>query len=439
MADPIKLINFLGMNNMKIEEGLLQDSKVEPRIVLNADVTDQGRIVKRAGRTLFLSLTNPHSLWAGKLAMLCIASGYLYRLDQGVANQICAVNDPDGSMDYTDIEDKVYLSNRHWNGIFNPTTNIVSNWGLTLPEQPILSLTSGNLSAGTYSVCFTVLNGGELSGNGPIAAITVGENTGITISNRSADDIVWITDPDGKTFHPAGQVDVITATPASVEPLPSFLCALPPFMEYLAYHFGRVWGSRDSTLYYSEPFHPEWFKTTFDRFEFKRNITLIAKVPTGIFVGCEDATYFLQGTEPHKMEQKEVGKGAIAGTLKYCNNLPELSDILSPAEKVYVSVPIWLSQEGIVIGNASGRLFNLTQQKIRFVPGKKGASLHRMRDGRFQFLTSFKQGSPGSGIGMSDSATLEVIRKGRVFTGNWGNNSFNEISFGDIATLEVNP
>jgi hypothetical protein len=185
-------------------------------------------------------------------------------------------------------------------------------------------------------------------------------------------------------------------------------------MKYITYAFGRVWGSIDKILYYSEPFHPEWFRASLNKFEFDQGINMIAQVPTGLFIGCEDITYFLAGDEPQQMKQTLAGKGAVPGTLVYCDNVPELGDILSPAERIHVSVPIWLSQEGVVIGNASGRLFNLTQQKVKFAPGVKGASVHRMKNGEFQYLTSFKQGSPGSGFGMADTATAEVIRNGKV-------------------------
>jgi hypothetical protein len=139
------------------------------------------------------------------------------------------------------------------------------------------------------------------------------------------------------------------------------------------------------------------------------------------------------------MKQIQAGKGAVPGTLVYCNNVPELGDILSPAERIHVSVPIWLSQEGIVIGNVSGRLFNLTQQKVKFAPGVKGASVHRMKNGEFQYLTSFKQGSPGSGFGLADTVTAEVIRNGRVLAGDWSGSMSENIGVSDSVTAEVNP
>ena len=417
MTKSITLSSFTGMNNIKKSESLFvgrYGKQTQPRIILNADVTAQGRLIKRDGSTKLLNLTKPHSLWAGTTAMLCASENKLYRISQGQAVEICDISGPDTYLSYVEIDDKVYISNKYWNMIFDPSDNSTSEWGMPLPEQPVVSSTAGNLPAGTYQLCFTRFSDREISGNGAIASIELTVEGGIAISNRDTDLIVWMTDPNGSKFFLAGQLDTIVGVAQSSEPLPSFLCSPPPFMEYLDYAFGRVWGSVDNILYYSEPFRPGWFRMQLNKFEFDQNITLIAHVPTGMFIGCEDIAYFLAGTEPNQMKQSVAGKGAVPGTLKYCNNVPELGDILSPAERIHVNVPIWLSQEGIVIGNASGRLFNLTQQKVKFRPGVRGASVHRMKNGEFQYLTSFKQGSPGSGFGMSDTATVEVIRNGKV-------------------------
>jgi hypothetical protein len=416
MTKPITLDNFVGMNNIKQSENLFvgRAKSCQPRIILNADTTSQGRLIKRDGSTKVVDLTSPHSLWAETLAVLCASEGKLYRISQNQAAEICSITGQDTYLSYIEIDNKIYISNKYWNTIFDPADNSTSAWGLTLPEQPVVSSTTGNLPAGTYQICFTKFSGREISGNGAIASIELTSEGGISISNRSADSLVWITDPNGNKFFLAGQLDTIVGHAQSSELLPSFLCSPAPFMECLDYAFGRVWGNIDNVLYYSEPFYPEWFRLQFNKFEFDQNITLVAHVPTGMFVGCEDVTYFLAGTEPSQMKQTVAGKGAVPGTLTYCNNVPELGDILSPAERIHVSVPIWLSQEGIVIGNASGRLFNLTQQKVKFRPGARGASVHRMKNGAFQYLTNFKQGSPGSGFGMADNVTAEVIRNGKV-------------------------
>jgi hypothetical protein len=255
--------------------------------------------------------------------------------------------------------------------------------------------------------------GDQISGTGPITSIEVTSIGGIQVINRPPGAVVWCTDANEFIFYRVGAVSQITAIP-TVEPCPSLLCSPPPFLSNLCYAFGRIWGSSGKTVYYSQPFKFGWFRLSANRFEFESEVTVIARVPSGLFIGMRDKTRFLEGTEPEKMQQSDAGAGSVKGTLAYCNNVPYLADILGTPEKGYVDVPIWVTAEGIVIGNANGRLFNVSKNKLKFGTPEHGASLYRSQNGVFQFLSSFKQGASGSGAGFSDEATCEVFRNGTL-------------------------
>lgn len=410
--NPITAARFAGMNNVKTSEGFFLDAEsgvVEPRIILNADVDLEGRLVKRAGKVLRIPLSGAHSLWACKSCMMCVADGRLYRIVQGEAVGVGGVDGPVSPVSYLEVEGRIYASNPYWKGIFNPDDNTVSTWGVTPPPGPMMLSTTGGLPAGTYAVCYTNHENGEMSGNGPIAMITLTDVGGIQLLNRPAGAVAWMTDANESTFFRAGEVDVITELP-TVEPLPSFLCSPPPFLENLTYAYGRIWGSSGSTVYYSEPFHFGWFKPTSNRFDFEDEITLIAQVATGMFIGLRHRTYFLAGAEPSKMAQTEVGAGAVRGTLAYCDNMPYLADIMGTEQKVISDVPVWLSEDGFVAGNTAGRLFNLTKNRLRMGTPNQGASLYRDLNGVIQILTSFKQ----SGVGPSDAETVAAMEAGKV-------------------------
>jgi hypothetical protein len=100
--------------------------------------------------------------------------------------------------------------------------------------------------------------------------------------------------------------------------------------------------------------------------------------------------------------------------LAYCNNLPDLGSTLGTPEKGFVDVPVWLTAEGIVAGNQSGKLYNLTKNKIKTSIPARGASLYRNLEGVFQFLTSFKAGTTGSGSGFKDAETYRTFLNGMI-------------------------
>ena len=410
----INASGFSGANNVKINERFFSKKGiVEPRVILNADVDLTGQLIQRKGKTLFISLPGAHSLWAGILCELCAAGGTLYLISQGQAVSVGSVTGPKYPISYVEAEDKVYMSNPYWQGVFDPSSNALSSWGIPLPPGPMLLSGDGNLPAGSYHVTMTAASGSEISGNGPITDITLTATGGIQILNRPSGAIVWVTDADEGIFYRVGAVSKIVDLP-TVEPLPSFMCSPPPFLENLCYAFGRMWGSVGPDVYYSQPFKLGWFKLTSNKFSFDSEVTMIAKVSTGLFVGMQDRTRFLAGTEPDQMVQSDAGAGSIRGTLAYCNNLPELGWTLGTAEKSFSDVPVWLTVEGIVIGSPTGKFFNVTKNKLKMGIPSRGASLYRNLEGVIQYLTSFKTGATASGVGFSDADTLNVFKTGRI-------------------------
>ena len=191
MKGEIAINGFSGMNNVKHDENFYSSKGIaEPKIILNADVDITQSVVKRPGTTKVTGLTLPHSLWAGLSCMLCVSGGYLYRLRNGTATSIAAIGDRGQHIDFLEIEGKVYFSNQFCQGIFNPVTNTVSDWGLLPPSGPMLLTGSGSLAPGVYNVTMTAATGDEISGTGPISTIELTAEGGIQIINRPTGAVV---------------------------------------------------------------------------------------------------------------------------------------------------------------------------------------------------------------------------------------------------------
>lgn len=433
----INISSFSGANNISEKFFTNKNGTVEPRIVLNSDVTLAGKIVKRQGITLFISLSGAYSAWAGFSCALCAARGILYRIHNTDLIPLTSLSGPDSPLSYVEINNKVYISNKYWTGVLDITTNIVSNFGINPPSGPMIISGSGSLPAGTYHVCMTNSNENELSGNGPISTIVLNDDSGIQVLNRSNTNLVWVTEANEPIFYLVGAVNQITNIP-TIEPLPSFLCQPPPYLENLCYAFGRIWGSVDKILYYSQPHHISWFKPSSNKFILDDDITLIAKVPGGLYIGTRSSTKFFNGSIPEQMTQSNVGSASIPGTLVYCNNMPELSWTLGTPEKVFNDVPVWLTNDGLVIGNNSGKFFNISKNKTKMSIPTNGASLFRTVNGNIQILTNFKSGLTGSGTGSVDTETLNTFINGYINTYSKSDRQLGcRTGFTDIASCTV--
>jgi hypothetical protein len=398
---PLTIRGFKGMNNVLAEGGLSghDDGTMTaiPRVILNADVTAEERLKKRGGYRLLAGLPNAHSAWGTRHVLLAAAEGRLYRFyPDGSKVNLCALSGPfEEKLFYAAVDDKIYISSRHWMGILDAAQNTV---------LAVINGT-GALTAGRYQVCYTNIVGGQVGGNGMIAEIDIlADNSSVSLLNKPSGVIAWATDPDGSTFYRAACEQALITDIETMEPLPTFLCSPPSPMQFIRRAFGRLWGAVGNRLIYSEPYRYDLFKTT-NGFTFPADILLIAVVDGGIFVGFDDRTIFLPGTEPSGMREVHVGAGVARNILAYCNNVPDMGN----------NVPIWVSKDGLMAGGHSGALVKITKDRVQFPSGQEGAAVFRTVNGQEQFLTSFKQERPrGSGVGFGDSATCEVVRSGKV-------------------------
>ena len=114
------------MNNIKDSGGLFIAKGVcEPKVILNADVSQEGLLSKRDGFEEVVSLTNGHSLWSGATCILVMDGTTLKRLTGETLTTIEDIGVLVAPMYYTEVGDKVYLSNYYYNGIFDPDADTI--------------------------------------------------------------------------------------------------------------------------------------------------------------------------------------------------------------------------------------------------------------------------------------------------------------------------
>jgi|WetSurMetagenome_2_1015567.scaffolds.fasta_scaffold58546_3 hypothetical protein len=389
---PIKGLGFRGMNNLETAPGILLDDakRITPKIALNVEVLDGGKLVRRQGYSLEIPLPGVHSLWADSV-MLCVASGILYRIEGSTAMALCPVAGPQATVCYSELDSLVYMATPSWEAVYDLLRGQVRPWGLSLPPAPSFSLVGGDMPPGAYSFCYTRSDGDQLSGNGQIARVSwEGGTQGIQLDNLPTGGQCWITQPNGTDLFLSsldfdGTPKIIAPT---VVPLPTFQVAPPSGMSYFAQAFGRIWACKGKKLIYSDPFQYEWFRT--QNFKpFLEDLIMVAPVTDGLFVGSKKSTWFLDGTDPAKMVLKRIGDGVVPGTLVYAE-LPgavvgggyEMSRRLSQ-----IPSPAWIGKHGVVIGTQTGHLVHLTESRLRMSIRSQGGSLFRVKKGVPQIIT----------------------------------------------------
>jgi hypothetical protein len=386
---PNIILGFHGMNNLPTPPSKLVDENRlnTPRLILNADVMDSGLVNQRGGYRLQVSLPGAHSLWAGSV-MLAVAAGILNRIEGTMVTPLATVSGPRAPLSYAEVNNLVYVSSPSWNGVYELLTDTMRPWGLDPPGAPDISLIPGDLAPGRYSLAYTKFVDGRLSGNGPLTQIVwEGQAQGIQLNNLGADELCWITHPNGSDLFLAmvdGQGQIIGQVP-NLQPLLTLGVIPPPPFAHFAQAHGRIWGANGRNLYYSEPGEYEWFKRK-NYLPFLENLVMVAPFADGLYVHSRKSCWCLTGTDPGKMTVKRVGDGAVPGTLTFAmveGGGYEISKTLSQMPS-----PIWMGEEGFIVGTHSGHVVHLTDTRLKIASRECGAAITRDLDGVPQILIS---------------------------------------------------
>jgi hypothetical protein len=389
MPRPLTALGFRGMNNLEQAPGILLDDakRITPKIALNVEVLDGGKLVRRQGYSLQIPLPGAHSLWAGSI-MLVVSEGTLYRVESSTVTPITTVGGPKFPVCYAELDNLIYMATPAWSSIYDLLGGQVRSWGISIPPAPDFSLIEGDMPPGTYSFCYTQTVGDRISGNGQIVKVSwEGGTKGIQLNNLPSSGQCWVTHPNGTDLFMA-ELDSGVIFAPTVIPLPSFQVAPPSGMSFFAQAFGRMWACAGKNLIFSDPFQYEWFRTPNFK-PFIEDLIMVAPVTDGLFVSSKDNTWFLDGTEPAKMVLKHIGDGAIPGTLVYAE-LPgaivgggyEMSRRLSQ-----IPAPVWIGKHGVVIGTQTGHLVHLTESRLRMSIRSQGGSLFRVKNGVPQIIS----------------------------------------------------
>lgn len=418
-----KAVGFHGMNNLPNNPELwVDDAKlVTPRLVLNADVADNGTLRVRGGYKKACSLTGAHSLWGGSV-MLAAGQGInypvsMYRIEGDTAMELGPVSGPKARIEYVEVNGTVYMSNPYWNAAYDLGGDQLRAWGIPIPTAPYLMLTQdGDLTPGHYKVCYTGYDGQNIGGNGPVSEISWESGTrGIRLINFPANVIPWVTQVDGGDFFMAPlkweDDEPVIANPYYTQPLPTFSVGPPSKLSCLAFALGRIWGGQGNLVRYTLSFRPELFDLA-NQLTFPEPITVIATYGGGLYVNSLDSTWLCDGEDPKKMQITRVGNGAIPGSLMYANF--EAGPNAQVGRTFAKSpLPCWVSKMGYVVGTIHGRLVHLTEAKLKFVPRAEAAADYRLVNGQPQLLVTMRGNTLDSYPG--DSEIASVVKRGKLF------------------------
>lgn len=411
-----------GANNLALETSVPRRSF---RQGVNVDVTDDGKVKRRDGYALAISVDEPEGLMGYGNRGFFVAFGSLFGFEwiNGGASAPIELLDGvgmGGLYAHTMVEPDIYFSDGRTAYRIRPDNSVVL-WSPPMADTPALAVVDGgSLENGRYIVAIAYkLDTGE---EGPLSLATdieVNSPNGGTVSvtlplsvpplvNRIA---VYVTKPGGKELLlqgvvPAGAATVTIARQRLGRPPVSQDMDEMPAGRHAATWNGRLLVAQENRVHWSQPMQYSLTQIMYDYAEFSEEVTMVAAVDTaqGYFVGQLSSTYFVGGADPSDSRLvKAYPAGVVPGTLAYVPGARLPLD--APPTQL---VPMWMATNGVFcVGMPDGSILPLTETRYAAKPGDQGAALFSQREGLNRFVATVRNPSDNA-FAISDAVSAEV-------------------------------
>jgi hypothetical protein len=383
-----KIKKFSGINNVRpAEECRPGDLQVADNVV----ITDYGSIKRRKGQELMLSSVGDsliRSLFQdGDNTYAMAGSTHGYTDEDG--NWTVTRNYVEGGntrrMYHMKINDVIYLSNGIESHVI--VDDVCYDASVTAPTAITFLPPSGSgntIPAGRYQFALAAkLKDGSESPAAIVNEVDIaaGQSIGFWIFSTNEEFVdgfsLYISAPDGgagdtgnslyKIYDSpsSGATDTITSldnldTDDYGQECRTLNMSPMPFGGHMCFYRGRMYMSNaaGTAIVFSEPWM--YLLTNLDRNFIAGTDTIRGLLPVenGIWVLTDEKSYFLGGKDPHIEQGFEV-KATISGTCLDCG-------VITDSEKLGVrglapgKVALWVTENGIYVGDANGQYRNLT-------------------------------------------------------------------------------
>ena len=355
--------SFLGIHNQNhprsIPDNALSDA-------VNVDIDNAGAILQRKGYELSQSITNVTSAYSTvNQEGYVVASGTLYRVKDDLSLISLA---PSTATQFSDINGILFTND----GLKVDSDNVV-DIKIPAPEiPPDITITSGNLSAGTYSACYCFKTASGIEGgSSPIATIELTNIGGITINLVAPPSCLsvnyYLTDCNGTVYYDANG--------AQLNPVQILAESYPDNVEIIAWHESRLWISKalpnkSSIIWFSAPFHYHLYNLQADYIIVPGNIRAMVSSGDALIIATDDGIYAYNDSLV-KLADYGVTKGR--------------SMVKTSANEVMI-----FTKRGVCVGMP---FRNITDKKASFPPGEQCSTALVEESGMRKFVAL----SDGSG------------------------------------------
>lgn len=418
MPDPQSSISLRfpgGIDNRSDEselpEGCLRECE-------NFDITREGSLIVRNG----LSLVNSgafHSIFSHKKInyLLVVKDGYLQTYDGTSFTSLKQVSS--SVMSYAYLDGYVYFCNGSEQGMVSDQGTL-GYWGLPVPPTPICSsASSGGLYDGVYQVTLTtVVNSVESGAPEPcVLDLSNNDNNGIRVTaptSSIASFAVYVTEANDSIFRKAATLSSGASATIGLgsrgKILDTLYLSRPPAGSHVNEYRGRLWIAKDNVVWFTSEYGPHYVDPARGYYLVDKDITMLASVEDGLYIGTENSLYFLKGNSPSDMSLSRI---LNYGIISYSQAVDIPNDIFSDQGNLFFKSCAFVDTNGVLcIGRPGGMVQRVTDKKCQFGNAAQCSTAYIERNGLKQFVSVMIETISDSANTASDYAVASVVDNG---------------------------
>lgn len=190
------------------------------------------------------------------------------------------------------------------------------------------------------------------------------------------------------------------------------LLGAPPVATQLEHYKGRIYLAAGPVLWATELYLYDLVDKTKNFVVLEDDITMLAAVTDGIYVGTRRQLIFLRGILSKGMEMTVISDTPVV----------EGSVVWVPLSKVHPQArggapvperdsPVFMTGAGIMLGLDGGQVYNLTQDRVVFPDAQRAAALYREDQGVNSYVAvADSAGGPSTNARIGDFVDAQIVR-----------------------------
>jgi hypothetical protein len=256
------------------------------------------------------------------------------------------------------------------------------------------------------------------AGSDPLDYVRVGETvyfSSAVASGKIGSDLVvsrW-----GEQVAPGTWLSPVVRPTSTLGMVKGKLISAPPMATALTYFNGRIYLANENVVWATELYLYDYVDKTKNFLQFESDITMLATVADGIYVGTKDAVWFLSGPFNEMKRIKLISYGALP---RSAVDVP--AELIKPQIEQDPQSPIrnavmFMTNYGVCAGFDGGAIYNLTQAEVLLPTARTVAPMFRRQDGVNSYVAVTDcGGTPSANTRIGDYVDAEIVRFGNRVT-----------------------